>query len=58
MATSATPAAALGETDIRKTREELAAAFRLIALLGWDDHVATHISSGCRTARSCSIPSA
>lgn len=33
------------ETE-RTARIELAAAFRLIALFGWDDHVATHMS--CR----------
>lgn len=36
------------ETDFqaveRRARRELAAAFRLIALFGWDDHVATHMS--------------
>jgi ribulose-5-phosphate 4-epimerase/fuculose-1-phosphate aldolase len=26
-------------------RRELAAAYRLVALLGWDDHVATHLSA-------------
>lgn len=30
------------EADIRR---DLAAAYRLIALFGWDDHVATHIST-------------
>lgn len=34
-----------GEEE-RKARRELAAAFRLAALFGWDDHVATHMS--CR----------
>lgn len=29
----------------RRARIELAAAFRLIALFGWDDHVATHMSA-------------
>ena len=29
----------------RKARRELAAAFRLAALFGWDDHVATHMSA-------------
>jgi ribulose-5-phosphate 4-epimerase/fuculose-1-phosphate aldolase len=29
----------------RKARVELAAAFRLAALFGWDDHVATHMSA-------------
>ena len=30
---------------IRQARRDLAAAYRLIALFGWDDHVATHISA-------------
>ena len=29
----------------RKARVELAAAFRLAALFGWDDHIATHMSA-------------
>jgi ribulose-5-phosphate 4-epimerase/fuculose-1-phosphate aldolase len=29
----------------RELRRELAAAYRLIALFGWDDHVATHLSA-------------
>lgn len=29
----------------RRARTELAAAFRLAALFGWDDHVATHMSA-------------
>ena len=32
------------ETSERKARVELAAAFRLAAHFGWDDHVATHMS--------------
>lgn len=31
--------------DERRTRTELAAAFRLLAHFGWDDHVATHMSA-------------
>jgi ribulose-5-phosphate 4-epimerase/fuculose-1-phosphate aldolase len=44
MATAAKidPAFAAAE---RKARRELAAAFRLAALFGWDDHVATHMSA-------------
>ncbi len=34
----------MGEEE-RKARVELAAAFRLAALFGWDDHVATHMSA-------------
>jgi len=34
----------MGEVE-RKARVELAAAFRLAALFGWDDHVATHMSA-------------
>lgn len=34
----------LEEVECR-TRHELAAAFRLAALFGWDDHVATHMSA-------------
>ena len=30
---------------IRAARRDLAAAYRLIALFGWDDHVATHMSA-------------
>ncbi len=30
---------------VRRARYELAAAFRLVALFGWDDHVATHMSA-------------
>lgn len=33
-----------GEDEIWKARTELAACFRLCALFGWDDHIATHIS--------------
>lgn len=32
------------EAHIRRMRVELAAAYRLIALFGWDDHIATHLS--------------
>jgi ribulose-5-phosphate 4-epimerase/fuculose-1-phosphate aldolase len=44
MAMVAQPIQPTRDTDIGKIREELAAAFRLIALFGWDDHVATHMS--------------
>lgn len=33
------------EASIRAVRRDLAAAYRLVALLGWDDHVATHMSA-------------
>jgi len=33
------------ETEVRNLRRELAACFRLCALFGWDDHIATHISA-------------
>ena len=33
-----------GSDDAGRMRVELAAAFRLAALFGWDDHVATHLS--------------
>lgn len=33
------------EAVIRAARRELAAAYRLVALFGWDDHVATHMSA-------------
>lgn len=29
---------------VRRMRYELAAAYRLVALFGWDDHIATHLS--------------
>lgn len=32
------------EAYVRRMRVELAAAYRLVALFGWDDHVATHLS--------------
>lgn len=31
-------------TEVLRLRRELAAAYRLIALFGWDDHLATHLS--------------
>jgi len=31
--------------DEAKLRRDLAAAYRLVALFGWDDHVATHLSA-------------
>jgi ribulose-5-phosphate 4-epimerase/fuculose-1-phosphate aldolase len=43
MNTSAAPAMT-GPSE-RELRRELAAAYRLIALFGWDDHVATHLSA-------------
>lgn len=33
------------ERTVERTRRDLAAAYRLVALFGWDDHVATHISA-------------
>ncbi len=33
------------EAMVEQARMELAAAFRLVALLGWDDHVVTHMSA-------------
>lgn len=33
------------DAAIRTVRRDLAAAYRLIALFGWDDHVATHMSA-------------
>ena len=30
--------------DVARARRELAAAYRLIALFGWDDHIANHLS--------------
>lgn len=44
MATAATFDCSLEEAECR-ARHELAAAFRLAALFGWDDHVATHMSA-------------
>lgn len=35
----------LTNTEIQKTRRELAAAYRLAAHFGWDDHIATHFSA-------------
>jgi ribulose-5-phosphate 4-epimerase/fuculose-1-phosphate aldolase len=32
------------DADVLHLRRELAAAYRLIALFGWDDHLATHLS--------------
>jgi ribulose-5-phosphate 4-epimerase/fuculose-1-phosphate aldolase len=32
------------DADVLRLRRELAAAYRLIALFGWDDHLATHLS--------------
>ena len=32
------------EAYVRRMRMELAAAYRLVALFGWDDHLATHLS--------------
>jgi ribulose-5-phosphate 4-epimerase/fuculose-1-phosphate aldolase len=33
------------EATVRAVRRDLAAAYRLVALFGWDDHVATHLSA-------------
>lgn len=33
-----------GDTHAWRMRCELAAAYRLVALFGWDDHIATHLS--------------
>ena len=42
-----------------QTRVDLAAAYRLVALYGWDDLVFTHITPRCRAASiSSSIPTA
>src|SRR5690349_17902576 len=43
MATAATITGS-DEAYIWRMRCELAAAYRLIALFGWDDHLATHLS--------------
>ena len=32
------------DDELQRARRELAAAYRLVALFGWDDHVATHLS--------------
>lgn len=32
------------DAEVLRLRRELAAAYRLIALFGWDDHLATHLS--------------
>jgi ribulose-5-phosphate 4-epimerase/fuculose-1-phosphate aldolase len=32
------------EAHVQRMRRELAAAYRLVALFGWDDHIATHLS--------------
>lgn len=39
------PIAPADAAEVRRARVELAAAFRLVALFGWDDHVATHMSA-------------
>ncbi len=48
MATAARIASAadtpLDEDHVRRMRYELAAAYRLVALFGWDDHIANHLS--------------
>jgi len=44
MATAATIDHSFHEAE-RRARYELAAAFRLAALFGWDDHLATHMSA-------------
>jgi ribulose-5-phosphate 4-epimerase/fuculose-1-phosphate aldolase len=33
-----------GDAHVWRMRVELAAAYRLVALFGWDDHIATHLS--------------
>lgn len=43
MATAASPAPA-DDAHVRALRRDLAAAFRLVAHFGWDDHIATHMS--------------
>ena len=35
----------MSKQDERNARRELAAAYRLAALFGWDDHIATHMSA-------------
>lgn len=46
MATIARESAAPNAPDIEATlRRDLAAAYRLCALFGWDDHIATHLSA-------------
>ena len=45
MATSPAVAPGPDEATVRAARRDLAAAYRLVALFGWDDHVATHISA-------------
>ena len=35
----------MAQSTEKQLRRELAAAYRLIALFGWDDHVATHLSA-------------
>lgn len=39
------PASQGNEAAVRTARRDLAAVYRLVALFGWDDHVATHISA-------------
>jgi len=34
----------IDEAYVQRMRVELAAAYRLVALFGWDDHIATHLS--------------
>lgn len=43
MATAAKIETSLAD-ELARSRYELAAAYRLIALFGWDDHIATHLS--------------
>ncbi len=40
----------------RGLRRELAAAYRLVALLGWDDHVATHLSARLQDGSFLIVP--
>lgn len=42
---TAAPPETLSDEIVRKARRELAACYRLCALFGWDDHIATHISA-------------
>src|SRR5579864_9518986 len=43
MATAAQYDAAFAD-ELSRARYELAAAYRLVALAGWNDHIATHLS--------------
>lgn len=41
---AAAPAAAMGEAELAM-RRDLAACYRMVAIMGWDDGIATHISA-------------